>query len=64
VSGRLTAGRVVSTHHRCEAGGSVGLVVFAGAFDATELVCGSCSALATGSNCPEHGSKYVEWKCK
>lgn len=34
------------------------------AYDASELVCGSCSAVAAGSNCPEHGTKFVEWKCK
>lgn len=33
-------------------------------YDPSELVCGSCSALASGNNCPEHGSAYVEYKCK
>ncbi|WIA08484.1 hypothetical protein OEZ85_007920 [Tetradesmus obliquus] len=34
------------------------------AYDAQELVCGSCSAHAAGNNCPSHGTEFVAWKCK
>ncbi|KAF6264521.1 hypothetical protein COO60DRAFT_1457625 [Scenedesmus sp. NREL 46B-D3] len=34
------------------------------AYDATELVCGGCSAQAAGNNCPMHGTEFVAWKCK
>eukprot|EP00877_Chromochloris_zofingiensis_P013446 jgi/Chrzof1/8355/Cz03g07110.t1 len=36
----------------------------AGAFDASQLMCGSCSALACAEKCKKHGSQYVEWKCR
>ncbi|GLC37550.1 hypothetical protein PLESTB_001759700 [Pleodorina starrii] len=29
-----------------------------------ELVCGGCCARAAGTNCPRHGTNYIEWKCK
>lgn len=70
---RLRIGLVVSLSHAhkqcatCVIGvksWTCHLCVVAGAYDASELVCGSCSALASGKDCPEHGSAYVEWKCK
>jgi hypothetical protein len=39
-------------------------VCCAAAYDAQELVCGSCSAQAAGNNCPTHGTEFVAWKCK
>lgn len=36
----------------------------AAAFDPKELICGSCCALAAGQNCPRHGTRYIEWKCR
>ena len=35
-----------------------------GQFDPKELICGSCCAIASGRNCPEHGTQFIEWKCK
>jgi len=35
-----------------------------GAFDASELVCGECSMQANGNKCLEHGSAFVEHKCR
>ncbi|GIL90953.1 hypothetical protein Vretimale_17097 [Volvox reticuliferus] len=28
------------------------------------LLCGECCALAAGTNCPHHGTSYIEWKCR
>lgn len=36
----------------------------AASYDASELVCGSCSALKAGKNCQEHGVAFIEYKCK
>ncbi|MEW5307187.1 MAG: hypothetical protein WDW36_009595 [Sanguina aurantia] len=39
----------------------------AAAYDPKELRCGSCIAAATRSSagtCPQHGTSYVEWKCR
>ncbi|KXZ44551.1 hypothetical protein GPECTOR_65g169 [Gonium pectorale] len=36
----------------------------AAAGQAQDLVCGECCALATGNNCPRHGTTYIEWKCR
>lgn len=29
-----------------------------------DLICGSCSAVMSGDNCPKHGVDAIEWKCK
>ena len=36
----------------------------AAGYDPSELLCGQCSALSSGTNCPKHGTKYTEWKCR
>lgn len=36
----------------------------AAAFNRHELLCGECSAVAAGADCPVHGKQYIEWKCK
>ncbi|EFJ48307.1 hypothetical protein VOLCADRAFT_60572, partial [Volvox carteri f. nagariensis] len=28
------------------------------------LVCGECCARSAGTNCPRHGTSYIEWKCR
>ncbi|GLI67902.1 hypothetical protein VaNZ11_012227 [Volvox africanus] len=28
------------------------------------LLCGECCALAAGTDCPRHGTSYIEWKCR
>ncbi|KAG2454545.1 hypothetical protein HYH02_000390 [Chlamydomonas schloesseri] len=42
------------------AGGGAGR----GGHRADELVCGDCCAQAAGTNCPKHGTAYIEWKCR
>jgi len=33
-------------------------------FKADELVCGGCCDLGGQSSCPEHGTEYIEYKCR
>lgn len=32
--------------------------------DKKELLCGACSAHKSGSKCQQHGTEFIEWKCR
>ncbi|KAG2484757.1 hypothetical protein HYH03_016411 [Edaphochlamys debaryana] len=45
-------------------GGAGGGAAAGAAGQAQDLVCGECCARSTGTNCPRHGTQYIEWKCR
>ncbi|GFR50183.1 hypothetical protein Agub_g12352 [Astrephomene gubernaculifera] len=45
-------------------GGDAGAAAGGGGAADQQLVCGDCCAVAAGTSCGQHGTSYIEWKCK